>query len=112
VLKIQISASLHAYDMARGRNYEEIADIIRRRPDAASPLHTPQQIDTMAENEIDDKIARVSQRLAAIRTELKILRGGEGRDADAYASKWPNQLRLLDPLLDLTGMSARTRCGI
>ena len=66
-----------SYDISRGRNYEDIAEIIGEDQMLRVRSYT-QQIDNI-ENEINDKILE-SQRLAAIRSELKIVRSGEGRD--------------------------------
>jgi hypothetical protein len=66
-----------SYDISRGRNYEDIAEIIGEDQMRRVRSYT-QQIDNI-ENEINDKILE-SQRLAAIRSELKIVRSGEGQD--------------------------------
>ncbi len=58
-----------SYDISRGRNYEDIAEIIGEDQMRRVRSYT-QQIDNI-ENEINDKILE-SQRLAAIRSELKI----------------------------------------
>jgi len=66
-----------SYEISRGRNYEDIADIIGE--DQMRRVRTYTEQIEKAENEINDKILE-SQRLAAIRSELKIIRSGEGRD--------------------------------
>ena len=66
-----------SYEISRGRNYEDIADIIGEDQMLRVRTYT-QQIEKM-ENEINEKILE-SQRLAEIRSELKIVRSGEGRD--------------------------------
>jgi hypothetical protein len=66
-----------SYEISRGRNYEDIADIIGE--DQMRRVRTYTEQIEKAENEINDKVLE-SQRLAAIRSELKIIRSGEGRD--------------------------------
>lgn len=64
------------YDLARKGNFEEIADIIPEDQMYRVRFFT-QQIDSM-ENQIVDKIEQAAK-LNAIRSELKIVRGGEGQ---------------------------------
>lgn len=64
------------YDLARKGNFEEIADIIPEDQIHRVRFFT-QQIDNM-ENQIVDKIEQAAK-LNAIRSELKIVRGGEGQ---------------------------------
>jgi len=66
-----------SYEVSKGMNYEDIAEILGE--DQMNRIRIYQNMVDTYDNEILDKIVQ-SQKLATRRSELKIVRSGEGRD--------------------------------
>ena len=66
-----------SYEISKGMNYEDIADLLGEQQ--MNRIRTYQDMVDKYDNEILDRIVQ-SQKLATRRSELKIVRSGEGRD--------------------------------
>ena len=66
-----------SYEISKGMNYEDIADLLGEQQ--MNRIRTYQDMVDKYDNEILDRIVQ-SQKLATRRSELKIVRSGEGQD--------------------------------